>query len=952
MGSLKHNESESLIESQRPYGDRAYVSEVGKDENDRMVKIERDESGSVVSTVPYDAMAYSRMKHGDPEAIKDAAQEVFVRIITDDSIMKSLLENEVVITNSTRKVPTASFTIMKVLVEEFLNPYLKRVGASTIEWIKSERKGGLHAEDYSASRFEERERIMKERQPFFSEFSLRKLEGKKVILFDDLVATGSYEKNQRELLNDSGIRNEDIIPLYWVQMEKEASKNPKFEAEINYAGVKSLNDLLDFFYDPRLVINARAVKYIFSVRNPETKEIDGEKAEELKSFFKSLGEVPSNEKKQENGRDTLIKLYEAMKSEDGYSSMERFSDGFKILDEYLLELDIHPRKSSFSTKIINSKEDADPEEARMYSLMKYGDPKAVRFWAKKMTDHIMSDPEMVSLFKENKFVITSSAFGSVQTAANAIASEVTYMLREKGIRVEKVKIDRAGGFAATNYGQMGHEQRERLAKARKISLSDVARGKMENAVVLVIDDVKVTGTHEKMIDGLLESTGAKKYMFGYMIGFGPDISKNEPEAEEWLNRNAVGYIGDLLPIFAGDNASPTLNARTLKFILDADPERELSHKEKLENLESFLMSAGNSVLYDIYIHATSADAYQLMPKFRPGFQVLRRVMVKRCLINEEALNCDEKSLTLHNATIDESDNFRSMENGEDLNEIAERYSRMKFGDVEEIRFFGKELAQKIITRIKTDLSFAEMFRSAKEKGEYIYAIAPGSRNVQSSSNYLLEDVIERVNAYLTMEGLPTIIIKNVTRLGSTNVNYAELSAEERAGIESRTTEPLIPVAELQEFPIHVLFIDDIEITGTTLEKTRRECTQAGALSFHSIFGMKINPVVAHERPEIEDLCNKVVIKGDLNEDVLRIINHEDFRPVQRLIRIVLDPEKTGELRDFLKSTEEKGLIKLYRSALSNDYLWIRDGFYRASLEILIEEMKDRSLINEEGLLVK
>ncbi|HLD81676.1 MAG TPA: hypothetical protein VJA22_00530, partial [Patescibacteria group bacterium] len=143
---------------------RMFVHEVGRDEHGTIIEYFRNRSGSTESVVPYDGTVYSRMKHGDPIAIETAARELFTRLLSDEEILCSLIRDRFAITNDTRLVPTASFTIMQVLVEKFLKPFLITHGTDVV-WVTSCRKGAISEGDYGKLCESERKKRMAKRHP-------------------------------------------------------------------------------------------------------------------------------------------------------------------------------------------------------------------------------------------------------------------------------------------------------------------------------------------------------------------------------------------------------------------------------------------------------------------------------------------------------------------------------------------------------------------------------------------------------------------------------------------------------------------------------------------------------------------------------------------------------------------------------------------------------------------
>lgn len=321
---------------------RHFVHEVGLSRQGQTIKIVRDRDGNIVGHQPFDATTYSEMKYGNPDAIHQAAEEIFQLITSTPSLHSVFQTQEVAFTNEAREVTTASFTIMGVLVNDYLNPYLEHIGANPVIMVRSERAGIISASDYGGLTKEERQKRIKERGAYFRPDNEAKMVGKKVVLFDDLVITGSYEANQKDLLIKSGVAEADIMPLYWVQVEPTAGMDPTFEKRLNHTAVKSLDDLLRFAYHPDFAITERLLKYILPIVD-ESGMINPQKAAALKSFFEQLASGCGDSLKAKSGQETLLKLYYAATSSDGYATMDRFQPGFLVLDHYLRTLLIHPK---------------------------------------------------------------------------------------------------------------------------------------------------------------------------------------------------------------------------------------------------------------------------------------------------------------------------------------------------------------------------------------------------------------------------------------------------------------------------------------------------------------------------------------------------------------------------------------------------------------------------------
>ncbi|MFC1609144.1 phosphoribosyltransferase family protein [Patescibacteria group bacterium] len=908
----------------------------------------RNTGGTTWSSGNHVASQYSRMKYGDPEMIRLAAKELFNTIVWGDNGLKeTFLSFPIAITNSARTVPTASFTIMKILVEDFLNPWLRENESSEVVWVRSGRAGKISEGDYGKLSDEARAARMAKRRAFFEREEAIKLHGRKVILFDDLIATGSYEKNQTELLLSSGVGRDDIIPLYWFKIEDHtAEHNPSFEATVNHAFVKKMSDLLAFFLEPELVINARTMKYIFSSEK-----------DDLLRFFSALasGNDSRFQKYKDAGRQTLLKIYYAAKSSDGYWKMDRFKEGFGVLNDFLLGIGSHPEtvmRHKVSVFEIDGFEELPQHVKEMYSCFKYGDPVSVRKAAGQMLFAI----EQNSVFRDavdrgEVAIITSSAYGEIPTAADAIARDIRELVANEGCDLEMIKINRSGDFGTTAYGQMSEEERIARMASRKITIDEEAIEAVEGKVVLVIDDLNATGSHETTLWELLKKTNAKHTLFCYLIDFSDRLASSEPHTEEMLNHAKVKTVADLIPFFTyGGDLELRVNARTIKFILETGAGLGVYERsQRISELKKFLLQLNEEVLRKIFNAAYFQDGYYCHPKFVDGFNVLVTHMAAQRIITIEEANQIKNYTVDYNVTVDDDGNIIDIATGENLNSIGEKYSLMKFGGRNEIEFFGKGIAKKFIERLNdSGDDLLEFFQGAKERGENIMFVSPGSRNVESSQNFIYEVAIKHINVYLALNGLPTIILTKLSRLGSNVANYATLPMEERMKRPSKT-KTILPGDNYFQNPTHIVFGDDTRITGSTADRVELHCLTQGAKSFLSMYCVLVDPKITAICPDIESYINDFLIKGGLDEHVAYILSHQEFTPVQRMVRLILSEDNRDSLEAFLKEQVcDKSITKLYLAALGNDYL--NDERYAPSIPVIRQVLQDKELVDQHGML--
>ncbi|MEM7037888.1 MAG: phosphoribosyltransferase family protein [Bacteroidota bacterium] len=600
-----------------------------------------------------------------------------------------------------------------------------------------------------------------------------------------------------------------------------------------------------------------------------------------------------------------------------------------------------------------------PEVARQYSRMKYGDPEATHAIAQGLVSTLLAHVRFREIFPRfQRLYLCSSAFGAIPTAANAIVREVESLLKAAGfaLPVEPFKIDRQGGFEMADYARLDRQSRERAMRKRRISLRPELQAALQDQLVLVIDDLRSTGAHERAIQALLQQSGGPAHIvFGYWIAFNHGLRNNSPSVEEKINHSDIRELEDLLPLYQGAARPPYLNARVLKFIL-------MSGNKGKGNLRGFLEKIEEKACLRLYEAALAEDGYFDRAPFVVGFQVLETYCFERGWIkvraSYEVRNRTAGKTVRWNLRYDEESGFSCAESGVSLNKLAGLYSKFKFGDVEAIRYFGKELAEKMIAELTAGGKLLEVFARAKADGAYVYLVAPGIRNVVSASNFLLRELAMRVNVWLAQQHLPTMIVKHLTRLASGRANYAALSAEARDG-RAKTTKTIVPASDYAEEAIHVVFVDDVEVTGTTANRARRRSLEAGAQSFSTVLAMRVDPALAVDFPGIEAVLNEVVVGKKLDAELAAVLSHPDYQPVQRMLRLLLHPDHAAGLVAFASNLPDHALQRLYAGVMANDYLWIRPGeaaeegelgLYGAALRRLRVVLWGRGLVDEGGLL--
>ena len=301
-------------------------------------------------------------------------------------------------------------------------------------------------------------------------------------------------------------------------------------------------------------------------------------------------------------------------------------------------------------------------------------------------------------------------------------------------------------------------------------------------------------------------------------------------------------------------------------------------------------------------------------------------------------------------TIDSENNFINMKNSDNMSSLTKKYSLAKYGSMKDIKIFAKMIIQNILNEIDNPKSeFRMMLNTAKINNDYIVLMTPGYRNVKSSANIMFDIALPYINTKLATVNLPIIAKLKLPRLASPCENYASLTTEERR-IVGLTTDHILPDYNFyKESNIHVIYGDDILITGSSSNKAKVDSIAKGAKSFISIFSIIMDSQVALCNPSIEEQLNTAKITGKLDNTAKEIFIQDDFQPVMRSLRLILDKDNLINLKQFLDNIPNDNILKIYVSYMTNESF--NNEKYIKSLQVIREYLIRVKKIDKNGNLI-
>lgn len=250
----------------------------------------------------------------------------------------------------------------------------------------------------------------------------------------------------------------------------------------------------------------------------------------------------------------------------------------------------------FSANSINSFDDLG-FCAEEYSKFKHGAVNIARKFGYELVDKFIENC-FAKNYNGNQILILPSAYSHIPTASYYLTrffiQKLNDYLRSIDAPVtEEAKIYRSVSYRE-DYGEMLAEQRFNLIKNDRFYIDNHL---VKDKIVLHLDDVKITGTHERIILNALEQNDLKNDC--YMLYFA-ELCNTElpPNIENYLNHKFVKNLNDI--DFIIKNEDFCFNTRVVKYIIGS---------EKAE-FEDFIQKQTENFIKDLYYNAIGNEYFK------------------------------------------------------------------------------------------------------------------------------------------------------------------------------------------------------------------------------------------------------------------------------------------------------------------------------------------------------
>lgn len=250
----------------------------------------------------------------------------------------------------------------------------------------------------------------------------------------------------------------------------------------------------------------------------------------------------------------------------------------------------------------------------------------------------------------------------------------------------------------------------------------------------------------------------------------------------------------------------------------------------------------------------------------------------------------------------------------------EEYSRLKFGSGRVAKKFGKALA---------DAFFHEFYQVITTQ-KCVVIPAP-STTVPVAATLLANHFFNRLNSRLAQLGHLPVEMTHVHRDMTYNNNYADLQADERrrllAGDSQYFNRDFVKGK-------HLIFIDDVRITGSHEEKLESVLKSLGMTNSRTYVSFCR---YSGSNPSIEGKLNHCYVKDA--RDLVRMSHENGHVMTTRAIRLLLEYDPTN-FDQLLEQAPDAFLESAYYAAIVKGYNRIPD--YEQNFRVLAKVAKQVS----------
>ena len=262
-----------------------------------------------------------------------------------------------------------------------------------------------------------------------------------------------------------------------------------------------------------------------------------------------------------------------------------------------------------------------PFDTAAYSRMKYGDAKVARDWGVALARHFVANHPRLA-FDSRRVIVTGPSYKYLSTAAQGVAEAFSTVFNSarvvRGLEPSlSLHIIRAW-VGSDSYAMASMEERARQLPAGG---QHVDHGLIQGSVVIVIDDVSITGTTERAIQAHIEPAEPAALCFLHVADVDQEQALANSAIEDAMNKMVAPTLDTFRMLVMTGNMR--LNSRVFRTIMETsttDP----------AGLVRFMRSVPDHFLMTMY-DALVGGTVEMFERYPLATGMLRRELLDRNL---------------------------------------------------------------------------------------------------------------------------------------------------------------------------------------------------------------------------------------------------------------------------------------------------------------------------------
>lgn len=250
----------------------------------------------------------------------------------------------------------------------------------------------------------------------------------------------------------------------------------------------------------------------------------------------------------------------------------------------------------------------DQINGKFYSQMKFGNVDIAKLFGTTMANNFFEQHKDVVI--SNNIVVITSPYNFVANAATLIGKYFIRQLNHLSVQavgrpIEQTVIHRKVSYT-NDYGFLSQQQRENLINQDDFYINHKF---VDQKLIIFLDDVRITGTHERKVEQVLDENNLKNQFIHCYYG---QYHGTDPTIEGKLNFTAFSSFDQYLNEIERGNYE--FIVRPLKYIL-SQPNDVI-----VESLNNHRFT--KSQIDEIY-HNCLAEKYYQIPQYQQNFNTFK-----------------------------------------------------------------------------------------------------------------------------------------------------------------------------------------------------------------------------------------------------------------------------------------------------------------------------------------